>query len=368
LYIRDLSFVELSKENQDVLKFLIAILHEHNIREIQLYGSYVIFLASLRLEIPKEQIRPPSDLDLRVEIDLHHFSEHIILFQALYKIGFVLKGFESAMIDKDALQKFINEKIIMGGYLNLSRLPSSKDKKIYEMEVTITFKDHYRANYNPFTLLRHYVKIKNNEGSFDGEDIGFRTQLAHDIIEKMFAVDVYEIMNPKQYNVFNFFPRLLKNKKSWESYCNMASGNMNTILHSLPLIQEFFNIRFTLHKQKECYLELVGIITQNQFSLPETELIIKGFLFALFKVINLESKGEIGVNIFNIYEMEQDVNEITRKLQQAFVTFICVVHGDKNINKHVFKKFYNCLMEILIQYKSGHPNYLKRRNYPLHVT
>lgn len=342
---------ELSHYNQTQLKTLSEMLkNRFNILEIELYGSYPVYLASLRLGMDIENVRRPGDLDLRFEVETEDLDQVMILIQDLFLIGFILKNYIFSLNNKVKLRNYIIQKKMTGGYLNLSCLPSEQNND-YEMELTVIFKNHYRVNYNPFNLLNHRVKIQNNRVSFDGDNLKLRKQLARDILNARFNIDVDAIVKPEVYNVFNFFSRLLRNRQVWGPFYNMYLGNVNVTLINLPVMIDFFKLRFALHQQKECFLELVSIIIQNNFFLPETKLIINGFLFALLQAINLESDAHIAQEIFNPDKMEQDVHEITQKLQHTFSTVIAVLQGDPEYNKKVFKKFYISLMEILIYHK-----------------
>jgi hypothetical protein len=373
--IDEFTDIELPQKNKILLKKLMEITQEHNIAEIQVYGSYAVFLASIRLDCPINKIRRPGDLDLRVEIETKELSEQLSLIKGLGNIGFVLKGYSEKKAKEKGLAKYISEKT-PGGFLNLTLTPLQEDKETYEMELAILFKQHYRANHNPFYLLSHCIKISNNQAAFDGCDMHSRAQLVQDILQGHFHIIPDEMLDPLQYNVFNFFPRLLKNIQAWKDYFVTDIKNIQGLLINLDMIVKFFNIRFSLRMYKECYLELVGLITQehvssfenerittkcrNQFAAPESKLIITGFLIAWIAVINTEALLKLQRKAFFLESIEKDACDIAQKLQDKFSTFICPVHGDPDVNKKVFENFYNYLMTILINHHTAiDPEFLR---------
>ncbi len=346
--IEEFTAQELPTKNKKLLTDLIKVANAHHIPEIQIYGSYTVFLASLRLNFPIKDIRRPGDLDLRIVIDTQDFKESLSFISDLQNAGYILKGYnESADLTKGLADYVLEKKT--SGFLNLSLAADKEDAETYEIELAILFKDHYIPNHNPFYLLSHYIKISNNECAFDGSDLKARAELAQDVMNKNFRIIPAELFNPHQYNVFNFFPRLFRNIKTCKGY-KIKTKVIQGLFTNLETIYRFFSIRFSLKKYRECYLELVGLINQNQFKLALSAPIIKGFLMALLEVINTEALVNLNRKDFFSKDIDFDSNKITQKLQEKFATLICVVHGDQDVNKTAFKKFYNGLMDTLVEH------------------
>jgi hypothetical protein len=284
--------IEISQDNLQTLKTMDSLLGESG--DLELFGSYTVFLASLRLGMPLEKTRSPSDIDLRIKLKGNDLLNYAIFIKQLASLNFTIKNYnQSYTIEK--LKAYIVQKISKG-FLNLSKPCLETDPQSKEMDLTIIFPTSYIANTNPFTLLRHFITLKDNEASFNAGNTSLTTQLGYDIIENSFQCNILEIMD-LQYNVFNFFPRAIKNLRAWEKYFHTATKSMHDILNDLELITDFFSIRFNAKKHNDCYMEIAGLIAQNYFLYPESTLILEGFLNAFLKAMNVESNTAIHEDI-----------------------------------------------------------------------
>lgn len=298
------SGIEMSRDNLKTLKSMDALLEDAG--TLELFGSYVVFIASLRLGFPIDKIRSPSDIDMRIKLKGNSLSNYTTLVNYLLSLGFELKF---PLKPGQSLEKYIQKRIQNGGFMSLSKSPLAKDPQSKEMELSIIFPAVYIANTNPFSLLKHTLLIKNNQASFNGDNIKLNQQLGNDIIENNFQCNMLEPLD-LDFKVHNFFPRAMKNIECWNTFFNMDRGSMHEIINNLSFITDYFSIRFYSQKHiKDCYLEIAGLIHQGYFLKAASNLITEGFLQAFFKVLNVES--------MHAYKEELvDPKEITAVTQQ----------------------------------------------------
>jgi len=338
----ELSPSEISIDNLQTLQNIDSILGNEDI--LELFGSYTVFLASLRLGIPIEQIRTPGDIDLRIKLKADNLLQYEQCIKQLLskQIGFTLND----LLTTESLQAFIQMRIQNGGFISLSKPPLKACIGSKEIELSIILPT-YRINTNPFRLLKHHISIKNNTVSFNSGDLFLTRQLGEDILENVFACNIHETNN-LHYNVFNFFPRAIKNK-CWGSYFNIKHKHkenhlksLHYALNTLPFIIDFFKIRFLAHKIKDCYLEMVGLITQDYFSLPESKLITKGFLHAFFEILNIESSTVIGEDV-----IDPKIIRFFAKMLQTSITQNQASLGETKVKKEVSQFFYIQFIQLL---------------------
>ncbi len=289
-YLKDFSLdnfsaLEISRDNLQTLKSMST--PPEDASTLELFGSYVVFIASLRLGFPIDKIRSPSDIDIRIKLKENSLTNYTTLVKYLLSLGFKLKF---PLNPDQFLERYIQKRTKNGGFMSLSKPPLAGDPQSKEMELSIIFSDVYVANTNPFSLLKHTLLIKNNQASFNGDNIQLNLELGNDIIENNFQCNMLEPLD-LNFKVHNFFPRAIKNIECWNTFFNMNTGSMHEIINRLSFITDYFIIRFHSQKHiKDCYLEIAGLIHQGYFLKPASTLIIEGFLQAFFKVLNLESK------------------------------------------------------------------------------
>lgn len=332
---------ELSIDNITILKRLDRMMGSYS-GCLEIYGSYVVYLAMCRLKETKK--RCPNDLDVRIEIPVPSDTALKILIEQLQNLNFNFKHeLRKGMLFTDYINSQIDK-----GYLNFCRMPGDNNAHSYMIELTMIF-PRYQKNKNPFPLTNHSIKILCNQASFDGGDVILRKQLTLQIKQKIFTVDAISLMDLSA-NVFGFFPRMFRNKKTWGEHFKMDPESTCRILSEMGLIVNFFRTRFTyLACHKACFLEFVGLIKQNDFILEEAKPIINGFLIAILERINIESFHlRSRQEVFNPYNFATIANNMTLHLQQYFKTYAVFFQNNKNENE-ILTKFYQTLTTTLLK-------------------
>lgn len=306
---------ELPPDNLNTLKNLYVLMAKNEILDI--YGSYVVFLASIRLGVCLDKIRPPNDLDLRITTP----KENIYgLVHKLFLIGFVPKD-----------QSSFFEKMDRRGYLNL--VYPKKDKRSYTIELTVQCTEHYYLpNTDPFNLLKHYIRIQDNRAFFDKEDLDLKKLLAEDILNKRFTVNIHEVLNLRL-NVFDFFDRAFRHRRSWGSFLNVQ--DITTLLNDMQFVKSFFDVRFKESQDpnthKKCYLEMVNLIVSGYFFLPKAAVIIKGFLRSFFDFQKVDRNVEM-----MRHELQNNIPKIAKDMRQ-----------EVDLKERIYKMFYEQLQLML---------------------
>jgi hypothetical protein len=342
----EFSPTELSLDNQQSLNDLVTTLG--NFGTLEIYGSYVVFLASLRLDIPSEKIRNPGDIDMRIKLNYSSFEDYTRFIQTVFTLGFSCQEF-NINANTEELQKYIKTKQQKGGHLNVTKAPMSNVQGSYEIELAILF-PNYRPNTNPFSLLKHYISIYGNTASFNNGHKESTKQLATHVLKSNFDCNLHEVMT-LEYNVFNFFPRAIKNKLAWSLYFNMQKGNMAQIFSNPKLVQDFFSIRFYAHRYKDCYLEIAGLITQQYFLTAEATFILQGFLNSFLSMINVESNDRLKQNFIHPKWICHYAKKITKELQLQFARDPMLFGESKEKNEicqAFYKQFVHCLDKFCI--------------------
>lgn len=336
----EFSRTELSPDNLQSLNSLVNAVANFGILEI--YGSYVVFLASLRLGIPLEKIKTPGDIDIRIKLGNSALPDYTQFIQKLSYLGFECQEFDIKSSTEETLQHYIQMKKQKGGHLNLFKAPTPNTKESYEIELAILF-PNYRPNTYPFPLLRHYISIQGNTASFNNANLKATKQLANSILKRNFDCNLHEVMT-LGYNVFNFFPRAIKNLLAWGPFFNaMKKGNLSQILNNPKLIQDFFKIRFYARKHKDCYLEIAGLITQQYFLRHEANLILQGFLNAFFHTLNIESNDKIKQNLIDPKRIPSCAKKITKQLRLQFKEN-SILFGETKEKNETCQAFYRQLI------------------------
>lgn len=336
----------LSADNRAVLQVinnsLISKMSDNlNAFTLEIFGSFVLFLASHFLSISQEHIPTPTDLDLRIIIR-KDFKACLQLVQVLLKHNFKLLHNHG----NETLDTFILHHINKTGCLNLSRSPLllQETPNSYTIELAIIFQPRYIANANPFVLLNHYVRIQGNYASFDAENETLKQNLIHNIVENVFPINSEMALDKANiYNVFDFFPRAWKNLKALKMHFN--TFQLTQLLSDIEFARSFFNNRFSLgiaNTNKNCFSEMAGLIQKGYFFHSESDIIIKGFLIALLENINIEASNAGLKSIFNPEEMEQNTQHTMKMLREHFQSSL--PPKEKNA---IRKQFYECLCSIL---------------------
>lgn len=345
------SSTEMSEDNLHTLKAIDTTLNK--LGDLELFGSYVVFLANLRLAKPTKR---PCDLDLRIKLKENSLEEYAKLIRCLMSQGFNLLNLDQT---QDASPIYINAQMITNGYLSLSKPALFNNEHSKKIELSILF-PNYRPNTEPFDLLKHFITIQCNMASFNGGNLTLVKQLANDILNNVFNCTIQRTMS-LEFNVYNFFCRAIQYKYTWGQFYNMKTGSMHDCTSQLPLIEAFFSIRFCApnHKKawrKNVYLEIASLISESYFIFPESTLILKGFLNAFLKILNEEYTAQTKEHFVESANISDSSKAITQELQKDYLKNLTLYNG-ANDKKEICQIFYKQLIHFLGIQNSSKPKH-----------
>lgn len=338
---------ELPANNRTTLALLTDKLPFNAVLEI--YGSYVAFLACLRLGISEEEIPRPKDIDLRIRISPKNADCATVTpyIEALIAWKFKLQGYQSLNSDTSVLTTHIYKHAQRKGFLNFTL--AAKEATDYPIELAVYIDGYsYRHNTNPFNLLNHTINLMEDNASFDPKNLTLKRQLVEDIVDKRCRMHPY--FANIAHNVFNLFTRAFKNKTNWEKCFN--TDDINIVFNNIKLIKKYFSIRFesqAASMRKSPYLEFASMIQQGYFFLSEAQNVIKGFIMSIFECVNQESRNCIADNIFPVQCLTSKQDKIAETEAETVVQKLRtrITHPHDKTTVQIAAEFYAHLIAIL---------------------